>query len=82
MLFLFSKCVQVNLTNVHCKSDIIFKPSQALETRTETALFDKCKFEHPDLDMDRRIPLENLRLNWKYTSKLFRFDHLRELCLS
>ena len=82
MLLLFGKCEQLHLTNVICKSDTIFKPGDPIETSTETALFDRCKFEHPDLEAERRISLDNLRLNWKYTSKLFKFDQLTELCLS
>jgi len=70
------------LTNVICKSDTIFEPANALESKVVTALFDRCNFEHPDLDFDKRIPIENLRLNWQYSSKLFKFEQLRELCLA
>ena len=82
LLLLFSRCEQVQLTNISCKSDTVFKAANPFKTQAETALFDKCKLEHPDLEPDKRITLENLRLNWKYTSKLFNFEQLRELCLT
>jgi len=65
------------LNNLICKSDTIFEPAIALESKVETALFDMCKLEHPDIELENRIPIENLRLSWDYSSKLFKFDQLR-----
>ena len=70
------------MNNLICKSDTIFEPAIALESKVETALFDMCKLEHPDIELDKRVPIENLRISWNYSSKLFKFDHLRQLCLS
>lgn len=74
LLLLFTKCEQVQLSNVICKSDTIFEPANAFENKVETVLFDRCKLDHPDIELDKRIPVENLRLNWQYSSKLFKFD--------
>ena len=65
------------MNNVICKSDTIFEPAVVLASKAETVLFDMCKLEHPDIELDNRIPIENLRLSWNYSSKLFKFDRLR-----
>lgn len=82
LLLLFSKCEEVHLTNIHCKSDTIFEPDHAIKHKVETALFDKCSFEHLDLKLDSLIPVDNLRINWQYANKLFKFEQVKELCLT
>ena len=80
-MLLFSKCEDLQLINLYCKSSVLLKSNAQEKTQVKKIDFENCILEHPDIEPNRRIipSCKQVSLSLKQNSKLIKIEELVKL---